>query len=120
MAVCVGLFALGLDMPKSSSNSLFAIAVFCGITCFHERRKLAMVAEEPWAESIAENRAEADRQYKAALKKQQAARSDAAAEQAEENRILEKIAQNGLTSLNRKEQAFLRAQTEKRRGVGAG
>lgn len=119
-AVCVGLFALGFDMPKSSSNSLFAIAVFCGITCFHERRKLAMVAEEPWAESIAENRAETDRQYKAALRKQQAARADAAAEQAEENRILEKIAQSGLTSLNRKEQAFLKAQTEKRRGVGAG
>ncbi len=120
VAFVVGVFGL-----MSGHNILFAIAVFGGITCFNQRRMVAMMEDEPaWAydtdrgykgfggpASPTANSAE-DRAYKAALKRQEKEREL----QAEVDRILDKIREKGMQSLSGREKAILKDATERTRG----
>ena len=123
VAVAVGVIAL-----TTRQNLLFGIAVFGGLTCFQQRRNLAFMEDEPaWAYDTdkgyqgfgPETRAgraaaENDRAYAAALKKQQKERET----QAEVDAILDKIREEGMGSLSRKEKAVLKDATERQRGAG--
>ncbi len=133
LAIAVGLFAL-----MGGTNMLFAVAVFAGITCFAEKRRLAMMEDAGplegydfsrgyggmpnvaggggregagegggWRASSAQDRA-----FAAAAKRQEADRLI----QVEVDRILEKIAREGMGSLTRKERATLKDATERKRG----
>lgn len=125
MAVIIGVFSV-LGDPKSI---LFSICVFCGITCFMERQRLLFseTAEEPWAYDTdrgyggfgPEPRGGAstkgvDKAFQAAVKRQEKER----AAQAEVDRILDKIRDQGMQSLSRRERAILKDETERKRGVG--
>lgn len=128
VAVAVGMFAL-----VTKQNMLFGVAVFGGLTCFQQRRNIAMMEDEPaWAydtdrgyqgfgkanaPSTRAGRAaaEQDKAYAAALKNQQKQRDT----QAEVDRILDKIREQGMASLTRKEKAVLKDATERQRGAGA-
>lgn len=114
LAVLVGMYAM-----SQAQNTLFSIALFGGLTCFNERRKLAMVDDEPWAASLGSpvSRADpqSDRNYRRAQRQQQQAQASRAEEAAEENRILDKISSQGMGSLSRKERQFLERLSEQRR-----
>lgn len=114
IAVNVGLVvavAVGGYAVLSGSNSLLSIALFGGITCYMERRKLAMTQDEPWAESLRMTESEDARKYKMAAKQQERERQ----KQADVDRILAKIAASGMDSLSRSEKATLREATERKR-----
>lgn len=121
-AIVVGVFAL-----MGNSNILFAIALFCGITCFTQRQRVAMLDDEtydvgspvtygygPRSPDAPAGRARSrpDRAFVAAAKKQERERET----QAEEDRILAKIAESGMQSLSRLERKTLEEATRRRRG----
>jgi hypothetical protein len=122
VAVAIGVFAL-----TTGQNLLFGIAVFGGLTCFMQRRNLAFMEEEPaWAYNTDKGyqgfgpttragraAAENDKAYDAALKKQQKQRET----QSQVDAILDKIREQGMGSLTRKERAILKDATERQRGV---
>ncbi len=125
LAVIIGATAIMVD-PKAI---LFGICVFCGITCFTERQRLLFTesAVEPWAydtdkgfggfqgRSTGESGGAAvDKAYQAALKRQEKERQ----QQAEVDRILDKIRDQGMQSLTRREKSILKEATERKRGVG--
>jgi Zn-dependent protease len=120
LAIAVGLYAL-----LGQQNILFAVAVFAGITCFNEKRKLAMMEDAgplegydfsggyrgmpgPQGPTSAEAKA-----FAAAAKRQEKERQA----QAEVDRILDKIRDHGMASLTRKEKAVLKDATERQRGA---
>lgn len=122
MAVVVGM--VGVFTMASGGGSLFGIALFAGITCYQQKQVLAMQDDEPdWAESLrggasggyrnpgpAESRIP-DKAYEAALKRQQKDREV----QIEVDRVLDKIREQGMASLSRKEKAILKDATERKR-----
>lgn len=122
-AVVVGTFAM-----LGGSNILFSIALFCGITCFFERRRAAMIEDEgfdlgsPAAYGYGPRQAEpvtrgrADREFEKARKRQQAERDL----QAEVDRILDKIKDQGMQSLTRAERRTLEEDTRRKREAGGG
>lgn len=133
LAVAVGLFAL-----MGGTNMLFAVAVFAGVTCFMEKRKLALMEDagplegydfsrgyagmpgvgRPSGLGGARSRAEEsadDRAFAAAAKRQEKERLI----QVEVDKILEKIAREGMGSLTRKERATLKDATERKRGASS-
>lgn len=133
LAVAVGLFAL---IGGQDTNMLFGVAVFAGYTCFMEKRKLAMMEDAGPLEgydfsrgyagmpgvgrpgggvrSRAEETAD-DRAFAAAAKRQEKERLI----QVEVDKILEKIAREGMASLTRKERATLKDATERKRGASS-
>ena len=128
---------LGLVGVLSEQMSLFGIAVFGGVTCFFERRRLQQNAfggerepESPYAKS-AQNVFEDDtdsldakraRKERSAVVAQEPEAVDAdpyEAAQLEVDRILAKIAKTGLKSLSNKERKALEAATEAKRRQAA-
>lgn len=124
LACVVGVFAL-----VSNNNILFGVAVFAGITCFVERRRVMMLEDEGEydlgrpsdygygpraARSEQEGSSEERRRYEKARKRQQAD----AAHQAEVDRVLAKIAEAGMGSLSRSERKVLERETERKRKQG--
>lgn len=122
VAVCLGVFAM-----LSGKGLLLGIALFGGITCFNQRRMLAMMEDEPaWAYDTDRGHkgfdgggsgsrpAPPDKAYQAALQKQQRERE----RKAEVDRILAKIGEQGMQSLTRSERATLKDETERGRGQG--
>lgn len=108
-AVCVGVFAFTIE-----NQTLLGIALFAGLTCFNERRKLSFIDDQPdWAVAAGPTRDER-RKYDSALKAQERERQ----KQAEVDRILAKIAAQGMGSLTRGEKAALAEATERKRTVG--
>lgn len=109
-AVVLGIFGL-----VSGETLLFAIAVFAGFTCYQEKRRLEFETDsfaDPRFEAVAE------RQTRAARREMDRAarrRREEAVLQEEVDRILAKIAANGIQSLTGKEKRVLRDATEKQR-----
>lgn len=119
-AVALGLFAMTARGQASGggSSNLLGIALFAGLTCYTERRRVQMMDEF-------------GSEYELALEQQQSKRAKAAAEraaqkqerqreaevnrQAEVDRILAKIREQGMASLTKQEQATLRGETERKR-----
>jgi len=120
VAVVVGAYAF-----YSHNTILETIALFGGVTCFMQRRALALLEDEPaWAYDTdkghkgfkdagpSPQQVAADKAYQAALKRQQKERD----EQAEVDRILGKIREKGMQSLSWREKATLKDATERTRG----
>ena len=121
-AVALGLFALTARGQASNvaSSNLLGIAIFAGITCFSERRRVQMMDEIDYGyEHALQEQQEIRRQEadeRAARRKQRdAVQTDEAAQQAEVDRILTKIREQGMASLTKREQATLRGETERKR-----
>ncbi len=118
IAVLMGMFAL-----VSQEFVLFGIAVFGGLTCFHERQNLkfraGQPAEEPWAASARlsdrDLRAEQEKAERA-QRQAQARRQAEAADALELDRILAKIKAKGMGGLTKSEEAFLRRTRDKMAG----
>jgi Zn-dependent protease len=118
LAIGVGIFAI-----TTGQNILFAVAFFCGFTCFNERRRVALLEEPEYntgslaefgygpRQAAAARPRKPDRAFEAARKKQQRALE----EQAEEDRILAKIGETGMQSLTRLERKTLEEATRRRR-----
>lgn len=101
---------------------LVIIALFTGTTCWAERRRLeatrAVVGGDGAAtwEGGSSAGVSPDHAFEAAAERQRKERERIAKEQAEEDRILAKIASDGMGSLTRAERKALEAATAKRRG----
>jgi Zn-dependent protease len=113
MAVGVGVFALMMNLM-----SLFGVALFAGFTCWQQKQNLRFMAasgmsdgpEFPTAYQQKDTAKERSK-YAAALKEQQRRQ----AEEAEVDRILAKISQQGMDSLTRSERKALERHTQRRR-----
>lgn len=129
IAVNVGLFmavAVGIYGAVANASQLMMIAIFCGLTCWMERQRVAMLepdgipgynfdrgyqgmpGDEPQRPSKRANKAWAKR-----VKEEQELT-------AEVDRILEKIRTEGMASLTRKEKGVLKGETERKRKESAG
>ncbi|XVJ60622.1 MAG: hypothetical protein HEQ23_15010 [Tepidisphaera sp.] len=130
IAVNVGLFAavaVGIFGIATGKSMLVGIAIFGGLTCYTERQKLAMMGESsPWSydtdrgysgfrveQDSAPARPSWSERRKAKAAEKQAAQS--AARDAEVDRILGKIATQGMGSLTAKEKATLDAASKAKR-----
>lgn len=118
-AVALGLFAMtARGKSGSSSSQLLSIALFCGFTCYTERRRVQMTDEfnseyEAALEMQQTKRAREAEERQA--RKQERVRETEATRQVEIDRILAKIREQGMASLTRQEQAMLRGETERKR-----
>lgn len=120
MAVVVAVISM-VALPDQPM--LFGIALFCGITCFVERRRAMLLDEDFVTGSLAEygygpraapSRAAPDRKFEAAIRRQKREQE----EQAEVDRILAKIAESGMQSLSRLERKTLEEATRRKRDDG--
>lgn len=112
----VAAIILGVVALVSEANTLFMVSLFAALTCWSERQRLRFAAdpEGPYADLAAASRG--DRQAAARLDKAQAKRRERQAkEEAEVDRILTKIAQQGMGALTRAERSRLKSATENRR-----
>ncbi len=128
-AVLVAIFAFYFRLTESN---LVFIAVFCGITCWQERQRLAFMEPETFSSDYGyKSRPIRDRNTgggggaatkvrtgptKAEVKRQQSEQEL----NAEVDRILEKIRTAGMASLTKKEKATLQGETERKRRESAG
>lgn len=110
VAGCVAAFALVYEQ-----STLLALAAFCGLTSWMERRRLAMtepdhpaIAGYDFSRGHAGLPTENDEDPAARRKRQQA-------EQDKLDAVLAKIAASGMSSLTRREKRWLKQTTEKRR-----
>lgn len=117
LAVLVGLIGL-----MGGQSTLFAIALFAGITCYQERMRVRMLDDDGPLSGYDFSRGfkgmpnpdDERRAYEKARKQQEREQR----ERAEVDRILSKIAQQGMGSLTRAERKTLERETErKRQGV---
>lgn len=127
VAVAIGIFGITVNQQK-----LVGLALFGGIMCFNERRRLLMESDsveydvgtaagygygprrpDERAVTTATSR---DRGYEAALARQQKQQ----AERAEVDRVLAKISASGWDSLSWSERKVLERETERRRREGGG
>jgi len=114
MAVIVGVFAL-----TTGQNLLFAVALFGGITSFQERARTRMMEDAGALEGYDFSQGykgmpdlkEDRRAYEKARKQQERERK----EREEVDRILAKIANQGMGSLTRGERKTLEAETARKR-----
>jgi stage IV sporulation protein FB len=115
MAVVVFIFGM-----TTNASHLTAVALFGGITCWIERRRLVMTDpiggaydfERGLSAQTREDERTKERRAKAAEQK----RKEQEKEQAELDRILAKIAGSGMDSLTGAEKKWLARATERRRG----
>lgn len=107
LAAAVVVFLLGMAWD---SSRLAAIGIFCGLVCWMERRGLAEGDDQAWRESweAAEGTSrQHDRTTDRRRRRQQR-------DQAELDRILEKIARSGMESLTWRERRWLARATRRR------
>jgi Zn-dependent protease len=112
----VGAIALGVFGLVANQTILMGIALFCGVSCFLERRTLRAADEltSPWAESAMWREGNDEPAPKGPSKKELKQREREQAEQAELDRVLEKIAKSGMDSLTKSERKTLETATKKR------
>jgi stage IV sporulation protein FB len=116
MAVVVGMFAVFFNVMI-----LLGIAIFCGFTCYLElkNQQFARAAGEfpgyDFDRGFAGMPGAEDEQPSAPSRAELKRRERAKAEQAEVDRILEKIARTGMGSLTSKEKKALGQATDRRR-----
>lgn len=125
----VTAIAMGVFSITTRETQLLGLAIFGGMICWNEKQRLAMVDDVDYdvgrpgdygygprrPAPVAAPRGR-DRAYEAALKQQQRQRD----EQAEVDRILAKIAEQGMGSLTRSERRILERETERKRKQSGG
>ncbi len=114
-----GAIVMGVAGAMTDRMLLVAIAAFTGLTCWADRRRLTAEAaltgsggEGAWGGAVSAEREE----RQVAARRRERAHEQAARSQVEEDRILAKIASEGLGSLSRGERKTLERATAKRRG----
>ncbi len=130
IAVNLGLgvaIVMGVLAIPTGQMRLVSLALFGGLTCYAERKRLQMMEDEPaWAWDTDRgfggfSDENADRLVSRQKKAQQQAekeRSAAMARQEQVNAILDKIAAHGLHSLTRREKKILKDATDRQRAGG--
>ncbi len=107
LVAAVALFVLGM---VGGNTTLMAVAIFGGLTCWFERKRLAF-ARDAGGYAMSGVMAEANRREQSAFdraaKKQAQERAERADAQREVDRILEKISREGMGSLTKKERQTL-------------
>lgn len=107
LVAAVALFILGM---VGGQTTLMAVALFGGMTCWYERKRLAF-ARDAGGMAMSSVIAQADRRertaYDRAAKAQARERAERAEIQREVDRILEKISREGMGSLSKKERQTL-------------
>ena len=107
LVAAVALFILGM---VAGQTTLMAVAIFGGMTCWFERKRLAF-ARDAGGYAMSSVTAEANRREQAAFdraaRKQAAERAQRADAQKEVDRILAKISREGMGSLTKKERQTL-------------
>lgn len=122
IAVNVGLVAavvLAMIGISSDSGRTIGIAIFGGLTCWNERRRLTAtdeIAAESYGAHLGQGAEEAEEDSPSQRKADKAA-EQALREQEEVDRILAKIKSSGMGSLSRKERRTLQGATKRRRGT---
>lgn len=117
-----GSILLGVAGAMTDRILLVAIAAFTGLTCWADRRRLTAEAaltgaggEPAWGGAARD--AVAEREDRQALaRRREREHERASRDQAEEDRILAKIASDGMQSLSKSERKTLERATAKRRG----
>ncbi len=117
VAFIVGFFAI-----MTHQSMLMAICLFGGLTCFNQRRMVAMMDDQPaWAYDTDKGHggfggdpatAAESKAYKAALTRQQRDQET----QRDVDRVLDKIRDQGMHSLSGREKATLKDATERGKG----
>ncbi len=120
-----GAILLLVVAAVTMNMSLFAIAMFGGITCFSTLKQLdyteSMMGFEDsegsiFTESLVQTESDDERKQREAEEKKQAkAEGDRARQAAEFDRILDKIREQGMQSLTAAERKALERETERRR-----
>lgn len=122
IAVSVGLgiaIAVALFSFVTGQTRLLGVAVFGAVTCWMERKRLEMMGgmeDEAWrggGGGAAAGAGAAERERRRRAKEAERER----AEQAEVDRLLDKIRDHGMQSLSGKERKFLERATKRRRGA---
>lgn len=109
-AVVLFVFAI-----TGNQSRLLAIALFGGITCWMEKRRLQMMGDGFFPVPDAPDH-RLERQRERLAKRREKEQAQAAKDQAELDRILAKIASEGMGSLSAREKKWLQSETNKRRG----
>lgn len=118
----IGAVGLGVFAVVWSQSMLTAIAIFAGLTCWMERQRVKAIDEltgyvpiDPIA-GLATGRSGSGRGGGTSVGARKRAERDAK-EQAEMDRILEKISREGMGSITRSERKLLDRMSKTRRGV---
>lgn len=112
VGIFVAVALLVIAMPTNNGR-LIGLAIFGGFTCYMEKRRLAMTSDAlPMPPAPEESERERVRQASAARKRRERAQR----EQAELDRLLDKIATHGMASLSRAERAWLDKTSKRKRG----
>lgn len=124
LAVAIALFIYAITTNQSR---LMGLALFGGLTCFMERKRLELErqgftiptysgpAEDPVRTQVSRAEQSRQRQAERLAKQREKDRQQAEADQAELDRILAKIAKDGMGALTSREKSWLQRETEKRR-----
>ncbi|MFN0131932.1 MAG: site-2 protease family protein [Phycisphaerales bacterium] len=113
VGLVVAVALLVIAMPTNNGR-LIGLAIFGGITCYLEKRRLAMTSEGMPLPPMPKEEDERDLVRRAAAARKQ--REKAEREQAELDRLLAKIASQGMASLTRAERAWLDRTSKRKRG----
>lgn len=117
----VAAIALAVVAVVWSQTILLGVAIWGGLTCWLEKRRLAMIADDPALAGYDFSRGygglppDDEPASAAAQRREEKRRQREAEEQAELDRILAKIGSSGLDSLTRGEQRRLKKATDDRR-----
>ncbi|MGQ0626725.1 MAG: site-2 protease family protein [Phycisphaerales bacterium] len=115
-AIGVGVFGL-----LTAQGMLMGIALFAGLTCYQQKLSLAssdpsLDEESPFAESLRWREQPSGRGgHRVAVRRDEATKAQALQDAAELDRILAKIARDGMGALSRREKAFLSRETQRKR-----
>lgn len=116
----VGAVVLGLIGLSGQQGILVALALFGGLSCWNEKQRLKWMGDEADEPSYAESlrwRPEHDRPRSARGPDPAKLRAQQEAEQVELDRLLAKIAAQGMASLTRREKRWLEQASQRRRGA---
>ena len=115
LVIAIGLFVFSMI---GGSTTLMSIALFGGVTCWIEKRRLAMTGDEEGIPGYDFSRGYQGMPRDDDDESDRSAAKRAARERAEQDKldaILAKIARDGMGSLSWRERAWLKRTTEKRR-----
>lgn len=116
LVVAVVLFVVAIT---GNQARLMALAMFAGLTCWNEKRRVevegAFGADPVWSRSR-QVAIEQERSEERSRRRREKQREQAQRDQAELDRLLAKIAREGMASLTSRERKWLSRESSKRRG----
>ncbi len=111
-AIVVGVFAIVFEVLL-----LFAIALFAGITSWQERQRVGMIdPNDAWRDGPVGTDDPSEARFRKAAERERKQAERIEREDAEVDRILGKVREDGIGSLSKREKATLKRATERQRG----